>query len=120
MVACAEGQSTCLASGGSVSSCDNVWQACRQVAESGTGSQIAACYGDYAQCGFTAVQQHIARLQSNPLEPDDPCLVSARDDYYGCLEGGNSDCISNSSVISSCCEGRFNKDWNACLGNFGP
>lgn len=105
--------------------CDDVFSQCRNIGGLGSGSDEGDCFDVYATCEYNAASAARAgyvRLRGMDLEPDDPCLVAARDDYYTCLDGGNSICLSqvDSSVVSGCCEGEFKKSWAACYGNYGP
>lgn len=104
--------------------CDDNFSTCRDIGGLGAASDEGDCFDIYASCQYgvaDASRSNYMRLQGNDLDPDDPCLVQARSDYYSCLDGGNSLCLSqvDSSVVGGCCEGEFHRAWAACYGNYG-
>lgn len=104
--------------------CDTAFNGCRNIGNHGAGTEESDCFDIYATCQYNAAsgaRSHFMMLQSVDLEPDDPCLVAARDDYFSCLDGNNNMCLSqvDSSMIMGCCQGEYQKARAACYGNFG-
>jgi hypothetical protein len=110
-------------SDGDQTKCDSLFYTCATIEENGGDGN--GCYDDYASCEyavFNVMRSKYTRLRGMPLEPDDPCYVSARSDYDACIAGGNYVCVSSldGSILTGCCEGERNKAFAACNGDFGP
>jgi len=106
-------------SDGNEAHCNTLYYLCPDL----YGDDIGNCYQDYADCEYAVASEarsHYVMLHGMDLEPDDPCLVAARDDYWSCLDGNNNLCITNNVVQSGCCEAERSMAFSACYGSYGP